>query len=195
MLMPKPKSKTSWQKYATNRNFFILFLVIFIVSVVGLVIENNRQAVNKEKAQFMQAKTDLHSLYQEIVAKVGEPTEHKSVQSCEYSSSEFTKGSLSCETGERIRYETGDKTSAVSKMKNLKDVIEDSNYISSFHSRSPTSYDTEGSLSFTSFNLRGFPNCGADFSSSKLANDGVTLGINLYCYGNAKAEYFPVAEN
>ncbi|MCA9325437.1 hypothetical protein KDA23_05250, partial [Candidatus Saccharibacteria bacterium] len=156
MAKKKAETKTFWQKYANERNFIILFIVIFIGSVVGLVLMSRQAAIDKERQQFMQAKSDLHSLYEDIVAEVGEPSEHKSVQECERASSKYVEGPLTCTVEEQFTYTLprGEVPDNVVKVSNS--VIKNDKLVAEYKYREASSYDTKQTIAVTSFRINEF---------------------------------------
>lgn len=114
-LMSKPTKKKQSSRLSRGRPLIIwanlhrvkvaLIVVVIAVLAWGVVAYTNHQRqIAHQRKQFEQTKVELDKLYKDIVVKVGEPAEHKAVQSCEYTNSEFSPGFLYCNIDEYLIY-------------------------------------------------------------------------------------------
>lgn len=180
---------------------FKTLLIVVVIALVGCGITaavNNHIKTVRERAQFAQVKTDLDEIYNEIVASVGVPTEHKAVQSCRYTSSDFGTGARSCAVDQYIFYSADSQASSFQKAMQITQIISSSKKVSHFNE---IFQNHEEARLYSSFHLGDFPGCGAEFDYLSIAPTtlphflfvaGGGLSIDINCSGGARAEYYPL---
>lgn len=188
--------KLPWVAHHQILTVLILAIAGFGIYAAAYTIQQNRQ-VAAERKQFMQAKVDLDDLYTKIVAAVGEPVQHKSLQYCSYTSVEIGQGERSCDVEQLMVY--GKDNSGV-----ITQLIEGEGY-RGIRSGNRGGNDTLNykEVSDVLFKDKSNLDCGMDvwdFTEGILPlnylakNPEVQTGeyIEIGCGSSAKAEYFPV---
>ncbi len=78
---------------------------LLVVSAIGYFGVYRPIAIHNEKKNFAQAEKGLADLQQQIIAKIGAPTQSKTIRSCGYSSVVYDNPRLSCSTERYLLYE------------------------------------------------------------------------------------------
>lgn len=192
--------KLPWVAHHQILTVLILAIAGFGIYAAAYTIQQNRQ-VAAERKQFMQAKVDLDDLYTKIVAAVGEPVQHKSLQYCSYTSVEIGQGERSCDVGHYLILTEDDATPLIEKSINILQYQGYTKFRNDEVGRNDTSAEHE--IRTVAFRNKEALSCYLDFWSYDGGRlpDGVVsfqsnvrkgVFIDLECGGSAKAEYYPV---
>lgn len=185
--------------------FAVLLLVLGLYLAVSSFVLSRQ--ISAERKQFMQAKSDLESVYADIVAQVGQPAQHQALQYCSYTSVEFGRGTRGCDINHHLVYATQEPDLLQSIVK-LNRVISANPQVANFQSAQLGANDRPQvkELEVNDFTLKNNIKCYVDYwefasgqlpYSARVQQSTVKNGlyIDLGCGGAAKAEYFPVATN
>lgn len=198
------KKPTKNTKQTKSRNFvgsvkrhklliIILVIVIGLIVVIGSSLFSNKIAINQEKKQFESAEASLDQLQTEIIAKLGEPVSANSTNVCGYASTVDGRGDRGCGVGFELSYATDDLRKYASDL----GITIDSNpsVKTTYTSYNPDNIGTYQSLgSDFTFNS-SLLQCGATVKNmAALGSPKPEVRIRISCYGDAKAEYYPVKE-
>jgi len=177
-------------------------LAVAILAGAGAWYMIRHYQLNQERQKFLTAQADLHTLAQQIAVAAGKPDQQKAVQSCRYQSEKYGRGARSCSVDEYMLYK---EPSSATLYSTVGRISEDKSLNALRYKRTLT-YSNNGAgyngvrfdeygivaedlsclIAYYSVGNRlpyGFPN----FSLSK-----VNLLVHASCWGDAKAEYFPV---
>lgn len=116
MAKKPPKKLSFWQKYATERNAIIFFIVLFIGSIAGLVYLNHQSTANakyvKDIARYKYLESRMQTVMDSVVLNAGQPYELNHQQGCGHTSQEWGKGQLTCSNAYVFDYEVDSEQSA-----------------------------------------------------------------------------------
>jgi|GEM_PF-4188004 len=187
--------------------FFRKPLVIFAtVLLLGLAawLTVRQVQINQDRARFMQAKADVHSLAEQIVASVGQPTERQTVQSCGYTSVVYGRGARFCDVDENIAY-TLEQSQVEAYIQKVESAVRSSGLVRNYKVEdhlNATPPEQDVSVTFSLPNplpcglqiLRVDPTIRSQRHSyiGFIGLTNVGISMEIYCGGGAKAEYFSV---
>jgi len=184
-----------WQK-----NWFALLLVVVLLGVLAF-IGVNKLIIYNQKKQFDQAEKSLDTLYTDIVKNVGQPTSVNKDNHCSYQSTAWGNGDRGCSVGVDAYYDNiSNKQEAIATARNIESRLENISYVSILRKLSenedtyvkPGNYSSSDDIKFKDQNLKCYVSYVLD--KKELYSENATLRVSMNCYGDAKAEFYPVKD-
>ena len=113
-----------------NRNFllwirrhkFLSLFCVIVLLVIGVFVYE-KVALELNKRAFQQARVAIDTIYADIVAKVGQPDDHKRTGSCSIYTEEFSTGPTFCNIDTSFIYSVTDEGEANRQFKSIQSVI------------------------------------------------------------------------
>lgn len=198
------KARPSWFTSAGNVPHLKAYALLAIVLLASLGWLGYRQLqINAERSRFMEAKSDLHAIAQQIVAAAGVPSSWQAKQTCGYTNAVYGQGARYCDVDEYLFYDTASFQEAGAFAHMIEEVVKKSSQVRSYAVDVNSGNEVIQSDSFV---LSVFKQCGIEQVYMQADQDygakypkllhsmNMGISIDLNCGGSAKSEYFPIQQ-
>lgn len=177
-------------------------LITLLIIVGGGFVFYRQYSGPADKQKFEQAQASIDALYADIVAKLGEPNNYESTQSCGRPNQKFEQGPLSCSVGIGFVYALSSEDNPISLFTKIDGVISLKNDIFRFNDASTVNDLAPPVIIKEYLSVKSGMKCRVKHAYSSPPDIHLELieggsgenpfYVGISCGSKAKSEYYPI---